>query len=111
VTPRRGWRWFGAWTGAGALTVFALLTGFSIGLFILPFAVVALVAVWRRTRGGWEALGILVGAGAIALLIAAIHADPDNRGLDPVPWLVAGLLLVGAGAGGYAAARRRPSRR
>jgi hypothetical protein len=111
MTPRRGWPWFAAWAGAGALAVFAFLTGFSIGLFVLPFAVVALVVVWGRTRGGWEALGLLAGAGAIALLIAALHADPENRGLDPVPWLVAGLLLVGAGAGGYAVAKgRRPSR-
>ena len=42
-----GRAWFAAWAGAGGLLVFAFLTGFSIGLFVLPFA---LVAVWLVQR-------------------------------------------------------------
>ncbi len=33
-----GWKAFVAWALAGALLVFALLSGFSIGLFVLPLA-------------------------------------------------------------------------
>src|SRR5688572_19770646 len=102
MTPRRGWPWFAAWAGAGALTTLAFLTGFSIGIFVLPFAGVAWLVALRGGVGA-QMLGLLAGAGAIALLVAALHADPDNRGLDPVPWLVTGLALVAAGTLAFAA--------
>ena len=41
-----GWRWF----GAGILLAFSLVSVLSIGLFVLPFALVALWAVARARR-------------------------------------------------------------
>jgi H+/Cl- antiporter ClcA len=68
-----------------------------------------LVVLITRTRVGVESFGALAGAGAVLLLIAYIHrgeqsgwhcsTTPDSvecgEGIDPRPWLIAGLLLVG----------------
>jgi hypothetical protein len=69
----RGLRWFAAWALAGALFLFSLATGFSIGLFVLPLAGAALVwAAWRAPR--WRtASGFVLGCGAIVALLVAIN--------------------------------------
>lgn len=119
-----GWAWFVAWAGAGALTTFAVVTGLSIGLFVLPVAFAALWAVASRTRLWPEALGLLVGVAVICLLVAGLNraylpcpsegplTSPSSScgGPDPSPWLAAGLVLAAAGTGGYAAARRNSAR-
>ena len=119
--PRTGWWRFTAWVLAGALAFFAFLTGFSIGLFVLPFAV---AAVWLVARGGrlWpEILGLVGGIGAIGIVIAALNREGSGcrtteeggfttvtcGGLDPLPWLVAGLLLPAVASLLYGLARRR----
>ena len=54
---RRGWPWFNAWVATGALFLFSLLTGFSIGLFLFPASALAIfwLAVnapyWREVAG------------------------------------------------------------
>jgi hypothetical protein len=120
---REGWLVFAAWVLAGALTVFSLLAAASIGLFIAPLAA---VAIWLTARFGrvWpEMLGMISGAGAVSLLIAFLNwgetpctegrllssgqTEVSCGGLAPTPWLVAGLVLVAAGIGAYAVARRR----
>jgi len=113
-----GWRWFAAWALAGALLVFALVTGFSVGLFVLPFALLALALVAARSAGGREMFGVISGAGLTGLLVWALNvgstpcsdsSDPTRvqcGGLDPTPWLVGGLALVLAGIGAYVVARR-----
>jgi len=70
----RGWLWFLAWIVAGFLMSFSLITGFSIGLFILPFAAAALIWVARRSPHLFPASGFVAGIGATALLVAAINA-------------------------------------
>ena len=70
---REGWRWFWAWACFGVLFVVALLTGFSIGLFVLPFAAVVGVAVARRAPGWREALGAFVGAALAVEALAALN--------------------------------------
>ena len=91
--PRRsGWRWFGAWSIVGALLTFSFLTGLSIGLFVLPFAAVALVWTARRAPDAREALGIAAGAGLVAVLVAPLAGT-----------IVAVLALVGY----YARSRSR----
>ena len=60
MIPKTGWWRFAAWVFAGALTLFAWLTGFSIGLFLLPFAVFAsgsspAEAGSGRRSSGWSA--------------------------------------------------------
>jgi hypothetical protein len=123
---RNGWLVFGAWALAGALTVLSFLGAASIGLFIAPLAV---AAVWLALRFGrvWpEVLGTVSGAGVICLLIALLNrlegttactsveeGQVSCGGLDSTPWLVAGLVLVTAGAVAYFLARRsaHPGRR
>jgi hypothetical protein len=121
-----GWRWFAAWVLAGGLVVLAILSGFSFGFFVLPFAALALWLVIRSGSGWPEVLGVVSGAGVVCLLIALLNNDyqpcPDVPvvlgpgeteyscgGLDPLPWLIAGLALVVAGTVAYAIARRRTS--
>jgi hypothetical protein len=91
----------------------AFLTGFSIGLLILPFAIVAgFLAAWRAT-GPDDALGLVLGAGAVCLLIAYIHRDDvtgcvrdgnvvECGGMNPQPWAVIGGALVIASLLAYA---------
>lgn len=47
---RFGWRGAAAWSVAGALFVFSLLTGLSIGLLLLPLVVVAFAFALRVVR-------------------------------------------------------------
>jgi hypothetical protein len=99
---REGWRWFWAWACFGGLFAFALLTGFSIGLFLLPLVVVGGFAVARRASGWREALGSLVGAAVVVEVLAALNG-----------WTAA--LSVAAPAAftaiaAYAAIRRRGER-
>ncbi len=120
-----GWRWFGAWVGAGILLAFSLVSALSIGLFVLPFALVALWAVARGSRYWPTALGLISGAGLVCLLIWALNRDyepcppggisvsaddPSSSftcgGHDPLPWLVAGIVLTLAGAVAFAVLRR-----
>jgi hypothetical protein len=69
----RGLLWFFVWIAAGFLMSVSLITGFSIGLFILPLAAVVLIWVARRSPHLLEASGFGAGIGATALLIVAIH--------------------------------------
>jgi hypothetical protein len=67
----RGPAWCLGWAIAGFLMSFSLVTGFSIGLFILPFAAAALMWVSRRSPHLVESTGFLAG---IAITVAVIVA-------------------------------------
>jgi hypothetical protein len=88
--PHRGPTWFVWWIFAGALFTFSLLTGFTIGLFVLPLAGVVLFWVASQATGR-EAIGFLAGTGLV-LLIA---------------WPLVGLLLSALAMGAYAVPLRR----
>jgi hypothetical protein len=90
---RTGWPWFLAWTASGALFFFSFLTGFSIGLFVLPFAAVLLIWTARRAPHWAEGSGFLLGVGLVTLLVG---------------WLAPGVVvsLVAVSAYGTALARR-----
>jgi hypothetical protein len=103
VRPR-GWRWFAAWAAAGALMSFSFVTGLSIGVLVLPFAAVLLLWTARTGAGPAEALGVLVGIGATLLVVALLNRG--STGVDPRPWLVAGVLAAGSSLVVYALARR-----
>ncbi|HEU5278586.1 MAG TPA: hypothetical protein VFU26_06760 [Gaiellaceae bacterium] len=101
----RGWRWFLAWLAVGAVTTFSFLTGFSIGLLFLPVVVIGLLWVTRRSPYGPEWRGFVGGVGVTLLVVAFIQRDGD--GLDPRPWLAAGLVLLLGALAAYA--RAEPS--
>ncbi len=122
-----GWTGFVAWALAGGLFVFAVLSGFSIGLFLLPLAGVVLWLVARRASGWPEILGLGAGLGAVCLLVAFRSRDynpcPEEPvtlapgetsfecgGLDPIPWLVTGLTVVLLSSVAYALTRRSRTR-
>jgi hypothetical protein len=65
----RGWRWFAAWWAAGGLFAFSFVTGFSIGLFVLPFAAAALFFVASRAPHLWESTGFAGGVGMLAVVV------------------------------------------
>jgi hypothetical protein len=116
------WRGFAAWVVAGGLLTFTLLSW--VGFFFLPAALVVCWLAGRSTRSGVELLGALSGAGLVCLGIAfgardyspcppggSLTVPPGETsvscgGFDPLPWLVAGLALVVAGAFAYGLARR-----
>jgi hypothetical protein len=69
-----GWRWLLAWVGAGFLWSFSLLTGFSIGLLLLPVAAALLLWVARRSPHVREAVGFVGGLGVTAAVVVLIQA-------------------------------------
>jgi hypothetical protein len=103
---KRDWPWFGAWALVGALCSLAVVTAASIGLAVLPLA---LLVFWLLPRGGLSGVerlaAMTAGAGAPCFLVAGLSAGgeaPDAR-----PWLAAGLLLKAIGIAAYLFARRR----
>lgn len=74
TTSGRGWRWSLAWTGAGFLWSFSLLTGFSIGLLLLPVAAAVLLWVAWRSPQLVEALGLVGGLAVTGAVVAALQA-------------------------------------
>jgi hypothetical protein len=127
----RGCRWFWAWSLVGAALGFSFLTGVSIGLLLLPFALVLLWLVLYLSPRWPESIGFFEGVGLLLLVIAYLHrgdrACPANGtlqieptsagqsvscgGLDPHPWLYIGLVIAAAAAMAYAVAQRVGERR
>ena len=94
-------RGFTTWALAGFLVTFAILTGFSIGFLVAPFAAVAVGLAWRQTARDVEVSGMVLGAGMTLVFIGLLNVDHD-----PVPWLVAGTALAAISVGLYRALRR-----
>jgi hypothetical protein len=99
------WRWFAAWTAAGAALAFSFVTGFSIGLLVLPVAAALLLWVARHAPHRADALGFVEGIAVLLLLIAFLNRG--GSGVDPTPWLVAGLSLGASAVCVYVLLRRR----
>lgn len=97
---RCGFFWL--WAGVGGALAISLVSFIGV-LTAIPALVALGLVAWRSPR--WpEPLGILTGAGALCLVVAALNWD--EQGVDPVPWLVAGVILALAGVLTYAGARR-----
>jgi hypothetical protein len=96
---RAGWSGFAAWCLAGALFTFSLLTGFSIGLFLLPLVVAALYLAVRSAPDFRAALGFVAGIGVILLILASINNFS-------IGWLIPGVALGAAAFGSFIAAER-----
>ena len=124
---RVGWQAFAEWALGVALLSVAALGAASIGVFILPFALLSLVIVARRNREWPEATGGLTGIGIICLYVAFVsrgytpcptmpiryrvlegtRGSFSCGGPEPMPWLAIGLLLTVTGIVMYGISRRR----
>lgn len=122
MRARAGTGAFLAWGGVGAGLCLAALSALTIGIFVLPVAVAAAIAllVWRRGRNV-SIVGLLSGFGLIPLYVGYLNRDGPgtvchviaggqqcDSEWNPVPWLAAGALLVAAGIALFAWLRARP---
>jgi hypothetical protein len=73
VAGGRGWWSFAAWAASGALFLFSLATGFSIGLFLLPVVTLVGVVVARASPRRDEALGFACGALAVVAFLLFLN--------------------------------------
>lgn len=122
MSPRQSSANSWLWPAGGFLLGLGIVSLPSIGLLVLPVAAATLVAAaaWGR---GKDATLALVGAGLPFLYVAFLHrggpgqrcGQTDTGGwcqdlLDPRPWLLIGLALVGLGLGLFLRVRSRPRR-
>ncbi|MEU6355284.1 hypothetical protein ABZ896_39250 [Streptomyces sp. NPDC047072] len=104
------WAWFCAWLLVGALASLGLLTVLSIGVFLLPAALVAAVLLATRNGSRVGLAGLLSGLGAPLLYVAFLNREgPGNvcttsasgqscvDEYSPWGWLAAGVVLLLAG--------------
>src|SRR6266852_4301695 len=94
------WRWFGAWSAAGALMTFSFVTGFSIGLLFLPVAAATVFWVARHGPSRFDSFGLVLGAGTVVWSIGLLN--PAYRS-----WLVPGLVVSASALLPYAIVRSR----
>src|SRR5947209_16823434 len=66
-----------------AALCFSFLTGFSIGLLLLPFALLLLWFVLSRSPRWPESIGFVEGVGLVLLLIAYLNRDYQPCGAGP----------------------------
>jgi hypothetical protein len=106
-----GCAWFWAWAFVGAAIALGML---SLGpLLVVPAVVAAWLLARKRPING--AFGVLSGAGIVLLVIAYIQRDGPgttcwqtataaacDQHLNPLPFLVAGLICFAAGIAGHA---------
>jgi hypothetical protein len=98
---------FWLWALPGALFAFAFITGFTIGILVVPFALLALVLVNRSERAhavrgaGWGSLG---GVGATLIGIGVLNADASWFAY----WLLAGGVALAVAMAAFTFARRLP---
>ncbi len=120
---RGGWRtwiWFVTWFGAGAGCVVGVLSILTIGIFVLPVAVVVTVFVATRRTSAVGIGGIVSGLGLPFLLVAYFNrngpgdvcrtsptATSCTQEWSPWPWLAIGLALAVLGVLIFVRMRRR----
>ena len=107
-----GCGWFWAWALLGCAVGFGAV---SLGAFVLlPVAIIGVLMASRRSISR-SAFGFLTGVGALLLYVAWLQrAGPGttcwhtgtesgcDEHLNPLPWLVVGLLLFSGGVVGFA---------
>ena len=101
-----GCGWFWAWALVGVGFGFGIS---AIGTFTVPLALLAVVFMARRrpVRGAW---GVATGIGSVLLFVAYLQRQGPgttcyttatgggcDEHLNPLPWLVLGLMLFVAG--------------
>lgn len=137
-SPRRqAWGGFFGWLVAGALLGLSIAGAASIGLLILPFAVLVIIIMLVARAPGRSAFGLLAGIGVLALFLGVLslgytpcddagtlvdgeivfgytqEGDPNFDGetscggWSPLPFLAAGAGLTTAGVGLFVRSERR----
>lgn len=66
-----GWTGYLLWGLSGFLLALSAIAILSIGIFILPVAIVTTVLVSRRVRARPESLGLVVGVALVAVYLLA----------------------------------------
>jgi hypothetical protein len=107
-----GWGWFCVFAAIGAAVA---LGAVSLGLLAVVPAVIVAVPLLSRSKIRRSAFGLLSGAGFLLLYVAWAQRDGPgttcwhtatasgcDQHLNPLPWLVLGILFVLAGAAGHA---------
>ncbi|HEY3115026.1 MAG TPA: hypothetical protein VGJ62_15200 [Gemmatimonadaceae bacterium] len=119
---RTGWQSLVEWAVGLGLLALAVVGALSIGVFVMPFALAALLFAALRNRAWPEAvLGGLLGVGSVFLFVAyrnrlyspcppgpmrLAHGQHFScGGFDPMPWLTIGLVLIVGGVSGYLLSR------
>jgi hypothetical protein len=104
---------FIAWALVGGAYAVSLIGILTIGIFVLPIAVIGTVMVTRRPSAKQGVVGLLAGLGLPPLYVAFLNrGGPDAGGcvqsnggeicsgssqiqqLNPWPWLAVGVLLI-----------------
>jgi 4-amino-4-deoxy-L-arabinose transferase-like glycosyltransferase len=107
--PVARWLWFLVWLALGGSFALGM---FSLGpLVLVPVALVAIALAVRVPRSRQSAFGLVAGAGVLLLVIAYLNrqgpgmtcwhtaaASGCDEHLNPLPWLVVGVVLVVGGA-------------
>lgn len=102
--------WFACWSIAGASWVVTVLGALSIGVFVLPVAIILTVLLATRRTSSVGFPGIISGAGLPLLYVAHLNrGGPGNvcttfaggqsctQEWSPLPWLGIGTALVATG--------------
>jgi hypothetical protein len=96
--------WFWAWAAIGAAFASGLI---SLGPIAVVPATIAAAAMARSPHSARSLFGLLAGAGLLCLFVAYVQRDGPgttcwhtaagsgcDQHLNPIPWLVAGVLLI-----------------
>ena len=108
VRPLGRWQITGfmAWVVVGAAGGFALLSMWSIGIFLAPLAAALVVLAEGRFGFGVSTLGTVSGGGLSAIAVGLLNlgyrpcgqgslpAGVACGGLSPAPWLVGGSMVT-----------------
>jgi hypothetical protein len=97
---RPTWEGFCAWAAAGALFAFSLLTGFSVGLFLVPLVALGLYLAARVAPDYRAALVLVAGTGCVLIGVSSIHSFS-------VGWLIPGAVTAALSLASFIALSER----
>ncbi len=114
---------FIAWPVVGAALSLSVLGAMTIGIFILPFALLGLLALLKWGGNRKSSVGLISGAGLPFLYVAYLNrngpgmvCNPSGNGgqscedeMSPWPWLLIGAVLVLTGVLLFVRSRRAVS--
>lgn len=80
------------WFAVGAVLVLGTI---SLGFPVVLVGLAGALLLLSRPAARGSALGLFAGAGAVCVLVAALNWTSRSGGyLNPIPWLVAGAVLI-----------------